>query len=295
MSERYPIVAVTGSSGAGTTSVRRAFEDMFAKQNISASIVEGDSFHKYNREEMRKLVDEWERTAGRGISHFGPEANLFRELETLFKTYSKRGEGLSRLYLHNEDRASIHRQKPGTFTPWRNIPKNSDLLFYEGLHGGMVDEDIDIGSHVDLLVGVTPTINLEWIQKINRDIYTRGHSIESITNTILRRMDDYVNYIVPQFSRTHINFQRVPTVDTSNPFDYFKIPEEDESLIVIKFNQRINTVEYQDIIANIPAFMSRQDTIVIPGNRGSDAMKVILGPRIQKLVDVARSIRKKSR
>tara|TARA_B100000902_G_C27276251_1_gene899027 strand:+ start:448 stop:1335 length:888 start_codon:yes stop_codon:yes gene_type:complete len=294
MSKKHPIVAVTGSSGAGTTSVRNTFEDIFSLQGISASIVEGDSFHKYNREEMRKLVDEWERTAGRGISHFGPEANLFKELEALFKNYGKRGEGVSRIYLHNEDRASQHRQKPGTFTTWQNIPKNSDLMFYEGLHGGMVDKNIDIASNVDLLIGVTPTINLEWIQKINRDINSRGHSIEAITNTILRRMDDYVNYIVPQFSRTHINFQRVPIVDTSNPFDYFKIPEEEESLLVIKFNQRINTVEYQDIIAKIPAFMSRQDTIVIPGTRGSDAMKILLAPRIKTLVEVGRILRKKS-
>ena len=37
-----------------------------------------------------------------------------------------------------------------------------------------------------------------------------------MTDTILRRMPDYVNYIVPQFAHTHVNFQRVPMVDTSN-------------------------------------------------------------------------------
>ncbi len=288
MSKTHPIVAVTGSSGAGTTSVRRAFEDIFEMQNISAAIVEGDSFHKYERDAMRNLVDEWERTAGRGISHFGPEANLFYELEELFKNYGNGGTGMSRIYLHNEERAYLHGQKPGTFTPWQQISEKTDLLFYEGLHGGVISDDTNIAMHVDLLIGVTPTINLEWIQKINRDINSRGHSMESTINTILRRMDDYVYYIVPQFSQTHINFQRVPTVDTSNPFDYSNIPEEEESFIVIKFQQRLDTIEYQDILSSIPGFMSRQDTIVVPGSRGGDAMKLILGPRIKELVDVGR-------
>ncbi len=288
MSQTYPIVAVTGSSGAGTTVVRRTFEEIFSARGISAAIIEGDSFHKYDREEMSKLVGEWERTAGRGISHFGPEANLFYEMDDLFQSYGNSGSGVSRLYLHNEERASLYGKKPGTFTSWKEISPNTDLLFYEGLHGGVKYNEINIAKHVDLLIGVTPTINLEWIQKINRDINFRGHSIESITNTIIRRMDDYVYYIVPQFSRTHINFQRVPTVDTSNPFGYSKIPGEEESFIVIKFNARINTIEYQDIISEIPGFMTRQDTIVVPGDRGSDAMKIILGPRIQELVDIGR-------
>ena len=73
----------------------------------------------------------------------------------------------------------------------------------------MTDE-VDIAQHADLLIGVVPVINLEWIQKIHRDQATRGYSTEAVTDTILRRMHDYVNYICPQFSRTHINFQRVP-------------------------------------------------------------------------------------
>ena len=295
MSKKHPIVAVTGSSGAGTTSVRRTFEDIFDARGIKAATIEGDSFHKYDRDEMRRLVDEWERTAGRGISHFGPEANLFGQIYELFKNYGENGTGVWRLYLHNEKLASQHGQKPGTFTPWTEIPQETDLLFYEGLHGGVEDNQVNISDEVDLLIGVTPIINLEWIQKINRDIMDRGHSMESIKKTILRRMDDYVYYIVPQFSKTDINFQRVPTVDTSNPFDYSRIPSEEESFVVIKFNGRVDTTEYENLLSETPAFMSREDTIVVPGSRGGDAMKLILGPRIEELANVGRLLRDKKK
>ena len=63
-----------------------------------------------------------------------------------------------------------------------------------------------------------PVLNLEWIQKLHRDRSARGYSTEAVTDTILRRMPDYIHYIFPQFTQTDINFQRVPTVDTSNPF-----------------------------------------------------------------------------
>ena len=81
--------------------------------------------------------------------------------------------------------------------------------------------------------GVVPIINLEWIQKIHRDRAIRGYSAETATAMILRRMPDYVHYICPQFSRTDINFQRVPTIDPSNPFTIDKIPPSEQSMIVI--------------------------------------------------------------
>jgi phosphoribulokinase len=79
-------------------------------------------------------------------------------------------------------------------------------------------------SHVDLLVGVVPIVNLEWIQKLIRDTSERGHSREAVMDSVVRSMEDYINFLTPQFSRTHINFQRVPTVDTSNPFAAKSIP-----------------------------------------------------------------------
>lgn len=71
--------------------------------------------------------------------------------------------------------------------------------------------------------------------KLVRDTGERGHSREAVMDSVVRSMDDYINYITPQFSRTHINFQRVPTVDTSNPFAAKAIPSLDESFVVIHF------------------------------------------------------------
>ena len=208
MSQRHPIIAITGSSGAGTTSVMQTFKHIFRREEINAALVEGDAFHRFDRAEMRVQMAEAARRGDNHFSHFGPESNLFAELETLFRTYGETGNGLTRQYRHDD----------GTFTPWIELPPRTDLLFYEGLHGGVATDGVDVARHVDLLIGVVPIINLEWIQKIHRDKAQRGYSTEAVVDTILRRMPDYVNHICPQFSRTHVNFQRVPTVDTSNPF-----------------------------------------------------------------------------
>ncbi|MBT9517824.1 MAG: phosphoribulokinase, partial [Methyloversatilis discipulorum] len=234
MSAKHPIVAITGSSGAGTSSVTRTFENIFRRENVSAAIIEGDSYHRYDRAEMKKAMAEAEAGGRPHFSHFGEDANLFTELEQLFRDYSESGSGRSRKYLHNDEEAAPYQQPAGTFTPWEPLP-DSELLFYEGLHGGVKTEHVDVSRYADLLIGVVPVINLEWIQKIHRDRSTRGYSTEAVTDVILRRMHDYVHYICPQFTRTHINFQRVPVVDTSDPFIARTIPTADESLVVIRF------------------------------------------------------------
>ncbi|HVS77154.1 MAG TPA: phosphoribulokinase, partial [Steroidobacteraceae bacterium] len=235
MSARHPIIAVTGSSGAGTTSVSKTFEQIFRREHITAAFVEGDSFHRYDRAAMKEQLAEALARGDHRLSHFGPETNLFAELEGLFRGYAQTGKGKVRKYLHDDPEAARYGQKAGTFTEWEDLPGDTDLLFYEGLHGAVVTEEVDVAQHVDLLIGVTPVINLEWIQKLHRDRSTRGYSAEAVTDTILRRMPDYLSYICPQFSRTHINFQRVPVVDTSNPFIARFIPTPDESFLVIRF------------------------------------------------------------
>jgi len=284
MSSRHPIIAVTGSSGAGTTSVRKIFEDLFQRENVRAAMVEGDSFHRYSRHEMHLAIERVERDGGRPISHFGPESNHLDLLQELFREYGEHGTGRTRLYLHSPERAHLHGQAPGTFTPWGEIPEHTDLLFYEGLHGGVVTEQIDVACHVDLLIGVAPIVNLEWIQKIHRDMELRGYSVEAVTQTILRRMHDYVHYITPQFSRTHINFQRVPTIDTSNPFAAEGIPRPEESFLVIRF-ARADSMELEGLRDNIAqSFISRHDTIVVPGAATAQAMHLILTPRMLRLL-----------
>lgn len=284
MSQKHPVIAVTGSSGAGTSTVKNSFEHIFHREELSAVVVEGDSFHRYDRDAMKKAVAESEKDGGRPISHFGPEANEFEKLEALFKEYGKTGKGQTRLYLHNDDEAAPYKQKAGTFTPWSSLVPGSDLLFYEGLHGGVKSDTADVAKHVDLLVGVVPIVNLEWIQKIRRDTSARGYSAEAVTHTILRRMHDYVHYITPQFSRTHVNFQRVPTVDTSNPFIAREIPTLDESFVVIRF-QDPKSMDFPYLLSMIhDSFMSRPNTIVVPGGKMGLAIELILTPLILTLV-----------
>ena len=285
MSMKHPIIAVTGSSGAGTTTVKHTFEAIFEREHVNAAIVEGDSFHRHTRAAMTALIEEAERLGQRGISHFGPDANLFAELESLFRTYGEAATGRRRHYIHNEAHAMRWNLPMGTFTDWEDLPVGTDCLFYEGLHGAVVTESEDVSRHVDLLVGVVPTINLEWIQKLHRDIKIRGYSPEAVQDTILRRMHDYVHYIVPQFARTHINFQRVPVVDTSNPFIARDVPTQDESMVVIRFKDP-RGVDFPYLLRMIhDAFMSRANTIVIPGGKLDLAMQLILTPLIWKLME----------
>jgi len=285
MSRRHPIIAITGSSGAGTTSVTKTFQHVFRREAVNAAIVEGDAFHRHDRAAMRAAMD----AAGEGgnphFSHFGPASNLFEELETLFRGYGETGTGKVRRYLHDEAEAASHGQAPGTFTPWEDVPPGTDLLFYEGLHGGVVTDRVDVARHVDLLVGVVPIINLEWIQKLHRDKAARGYSTEAVVDTVLRRMPDYVNYICPQFSRTHVNFQRVPTVDTSNPFIARDIPSADESFLVIRFANP-KGIDFPWLLTMLhDSFMSRQNTIVVPGGKMPLAMQLVFTPMILQLLD----------
>ncbi|HVB83610.1 MAG TPA: phosphoribulokinase [Rhodanobacteraceae bacterium] len=285
MSTKHPIVAVTGSSGAGTTTVMQSFQHIFRREVLRAQVVEGDSFHRYDRAGMRQVMQEAEQAGNRHFSHFGPEANLFDELETLFRSYGESGGGKVRRYLHDAGEAAPFGQKPGTFTPWAEVSADSDLLFYEGLHGGVKLDGVNIAGHADLLIGVVPILNLEWIQKIKRDQTHRGYTQEAVVDTILRRMPDYVRYICPQFSNTHVNFQRVPTVDTSNPFIAREIPTSDESFVVIRF-ARPRGIDFPYLLNMLhDSFMSRPNSIVVPGGKMGLAMEMIFTPMILQLMD----------
>jgi phosphoribulokinase len=288
MSTRHPIIAVTGSSGAGTTTVMKSFAHIFRREGIKAQVIEGDSFHRYNRVEMRERVRIADSGASPPISHFGPEANLLKELDGAFAEYGESGTGRVRRYIHDAIEAKELGGDAGTFTPWQPMAAPSDLLFYEGLHGGYKAEDANVVQHVDLLVGVVPIVNLEWIQKSHRDQNMRGYSQEAVVDTILRRMPDYVNHICPQFSRTHVNFQRVPTVDTSNPFIAKDIPSADESLVVIRFAnpKGIDFAYLLSVLHN--SWMSRPNNIVVPGGKMGLAMQFIFTPMVLRLMDQKR-------
>lgn len=287
MSKRYPIIAITGSSGAGTTTVRDTFEKIFNRENVSAAFIEGDAFHKYDRAGMKARTAEEDARGNQHFSHFSAEANELELLEALFDEYGRRGKGKTRHYVHDDKEAARYGTPPGTFTDWEDLPA-SDVLFYEGLHGCVVTDKVNLPRHVDLKIGVVPVINLEWIQKIHRDRTARGYTTEDVTGTILRRMPDYMNYICPQFSHTNINFQRVPTVDTSNPFIARWIPTPAESMLVIRFaNPR--GIDFPYLLSMLTgSFMSRANSIVCPGEKLDLAMQLIFTPLIHKLLDEKR-------
>ena len=285
MSDQHPVVAITGSSGAGTTTVTDTFAQIFARESITSSVIHGDSFHRYDRAEMKAVYAAALETGEIAPSHFGPEANLFVELEQLFAEYGRTGTGRGRQYVHDDEEARIYGRPPGTFTPGEDLPGGTDVLYYEGLHGAVRTDTVDVARHVDLRIGVVPIINLEWIQKLHRDQNLRGYSQEAVVDTILRRMPDYVKYICPQFSHTHINFQRVPMVDTSNPFIAKDVPTVDESMVVIRFAkpQGIDFLYRLSMLHD--SYMSRPNIIVVPCGKMSLAMQLILTPMILQLMD----------
>lgn len=285
MSTRYPIIAITGSSGAGTTTVKCALENIFQRIGARAAFVEGDSFHRYDRKEMKRQL-KLAKKEGRNLSHFGPEGNLFDRQMALFKNYGEHGTGEFRHYIHSEEEASLYGQKPGTFTEWEPLPEETDLLFYEGLHGGVMTDDVNMVDEVDLLIGVAPSINLEWIQKVDRDTNERGYEHEDVVNTIYRRMYDYMHYILPQFDHTHINFQRVPMVDTSNPLTGAAIPTADQSMVIIHFVKNTPSVEYKLSLKGLieGATISAFNNMVVPGGKMMYAMELILTEKIMELM-----------
>jgi len=259
MSKKYPIIAITGSSGAGTTTVKDALEHIFRRVGARAATIQGDSFHRFDRQQMKEEFDK-AKAEGRNLSHFGPEANLFEKQFELFRRYGESGKGERRYYIHDEEEAALFGQEPGTFTPWEPIPPDTDLLFYEGLHGGVV--------------------------KIKRDMAERGYRQEVVLETIHRRMHDYMHYIVPQFSATHINFQRIPLIDTSNPFSVANIPTADQSLVLIHFQKPKPSVEYKLNLKGLidGAMITGFNTLVIPGGKMMYAMELILTELVTALL-----------
>ncbi len=288
MSAKYPVISVTGSSGAGTSTAKAALEHIFRREHVTPSIVEGDCFHRFDRMEFRAKAKEFE-AAGKRLSHFSDDANLFDKIAELFDSYQRTGRGLARTYVHDDEEAKVYGVGAGKFTDWREVGEGSDLLFYEGLHGGVEE----VRPYVDLLLGVVPVVNLEWIQKIHRDTAMRGYSQEAVVDNILSRMHDYIHFITPQFTNTDINFQRVPLVDTSNPFIARDVPTPDESVMVIRIRQPEKwDIDFPWLQAMLhDSFMSRRNTLVVPASKFSLAMELILTPIVHDLLEKRKAAR----
>jgi phosphoribulokinase len=288
MSKKHPIISVTGSSGAGTTTVKSTFDQIFRREGITSVSIEGDAFHRYDRAAMKAELAQCKAAGDDTFSHFSYAANELEKLEDVFRTYGATGRGETRHYVHDTAEAERWGSPPGTFTDWAPFADGSDLLFYEGLHGAVMNDTVNLAKHGDLKIGVVPVINLEWIQKIHRDKAQRGYSTEAVTDTILRRMHAYVHCICPQFVETDVNFQRVPVVDTSNPFIARWIPTADESLVVIRFKNP-RGIDFPYLTSMIHgSWMSRANSIVIPGGKMDLAMQLIFTPMVIRLVSESR-------
>ncbi|MDJ1017569.1 MAG: phosphoribulokinase [Paracoccaceae bacterium] len=284
MSKKHPIISVTGSSGAGTSTVKTTFDQIFRREGVKAVSIEGDAFHRYNRAEMKAELEARKAAGDETFSHFSYDANALDELENVFRTYGETGGGRTRTYIHDDQEAEKFGVPPGNFTDWRPFESGSDLMFYEGLHGAVRCDEVNLSDLADLKIGVVPVINLEWTQKIHRDKASRGYSTEAVTDVILRRMHAYVHCICPQFTETDVNFQRVPVVDTSNPFVARWIPTPDESLLVIRFKNP-RGIDFPYLTSMIhDSWMTRANSIVIPGGKMDLAMQLIFTPMVNRLV-----------
>ena len=291
MSKQNPVISVIGSSGAGTTSVKRAFEKIFNQKKLKVVVIEGDSFHKFERSEMKTEIAKSIENGGRVLTHFSNKANHFDRLAELFDNYGKNGTGQKRYYIHSDESAVEHNARLGTnlksgqFTPWEDVESGTDIMFYEGLHGGITE----VADKVDLLVGVAPTVNIEWIQKIHRDTTERPYSPQDVHKVILDRMPDYAEFITPQFDNTHINFHRIPLIDTANPFsDQAKtVPAPEDSLVVTTV--KIDGVDLEGIKNQLPAdamaFLQNENTLIYKGNYMIDVLDLMLGPVIETLIN----------
>ena len=283
MSSKYPIIVITGSSGSGSAKVSDVFSHIAWREKINHLVIDGSAFHRYERDEMARQV-ELASEDGRFLSHFSPEGNRLDLLEQLFKTFSESGRGQYRHYLHTEEQAQAFAQPAGTFTPWQSLPEGLDLLVYQGLHGAYTGEGVDITRYADLVLGVAPIVNLEWIQKIHTDIRNRGYTLDQVRSVIQHRLHDYVHYITPQFTNTDINFQRIPLVDTSNPFEARDLPGHDESMVVISFKQPKDH-DFAYLLERIPgAFMSQRNSLVVPGGKMEFAMEMLLIPLVHAMI-----------
>ncbi len=311
MSRKYPIVAVTGSSGSGITTASKIFARIFRRLSVNATFIHGNSFRKYSRIKTEQLFAQAEES-GKPVSHFGPEINLLNRLEGLFREFSRSGTGCIREYVETAEQARRNSTEIGNLTPWKEIPEATKLLFYEGHHGGCVqanwsqremseshnpfviqqrtqskkleDSGVDIAKWVDLLIGIVPCVNIEWIQKIDRSCRLTGCTSEEAVDIILRRMRDYITYITPQFSLTDINFQRIPLVDTSNPFIKSDIPNDAECMVVIRFREpsKHDLVSYTKQFPQ--AFLSRPNTLVIPNGYMEHAIDAICSPLVRSML-----------
>ena len=130
MSTKHPIISVTGSSGAGTSTVKHTFSQIFGREGVNEAVIEGDAFHRYDRVQMKQRTDAESKIGHSHFSHFGPEANLFEDLAQSFAQYGETGTARTRHYIHDDQEAELYGAKPGTFTEWGKRGQGVQIYFF---------------------------------------------------------------------------------------------------------------------------------------------------------------------
>ncbi len=281
MNRKRPIIALTGSSGAGKTNIKSIFNEIFFENGIKAINIQGDGFHKYTRTKMAEL----DKTGSR-LTHFASECNHLDLLENLFKQFSTTGKGMTRRYAHSESEAKKIGAQIGFFSEWEEFEPNYDILLYEGLHGGFKDDKINISKYVDLLIGITPSINLEWVQKCHRYLVIRGYSKNEVKKLIIKRLPDYLEYICPQFSRTDANLERIPLVDLADPFKTKSIPADKNSIYMLSIKDNSIIEGLRTCLEKFDLFTADSDdmTITVRAKELKSLFELIFLPKILNLI-----------
>ena len=90
MSIKHPIISVIGSSGAGTSTVKFTFDQIFRREGLAAASIEGDAFHRFDRADMKAEMARRRDAGDLTFSHFSEEANHLEELQAALRDWRDR-------------------------------------------------------------------------------------------------------------------------------------------------------------------------------------------------------------
>ena len=236
MSVKHPIISVTGSSGAGTTSVKTTFKRIFNRETVNAASSMAMHSIAMTAQMKRVMAEEAEREINH-FSHFGPECQPAGGTGRVYSGISAKPEPEKPGTTCTTRKKRTCTARPGTFSAWEDIDPEYRIIVLRRTAWRGGDRRRQPGAALRPKIGVVPVVNLEWIQKIHRDKMDRGYSTQAIKDTILRRMPDYLDYICPQFSQTDINFPARADRRYIERLCARWIPTPDESMVVIRFRQ----------------------------------------------------------
>ena len=149
---------------------KHTFEQIFRREGVKAAISRATPSTATTAPAC--VSDGGGRGRGNGaFQPFRPEANLFAELEAMFRRlWRDAAPASTRHYVHDDAEAEVYGAPPGTFTRVGGRSAEAPTCCStRACMARVVTEQVNVARHADLKIGVVPVINLEWIQKIHRD------------------------------------------------------------------------------------------------------------------------------